>query len=130
MVGSIGPRMLRATMPHVDAWNAWYSWFGNRATGLGPLRDLVDVACAEVGRPAGEVARTAALLVLMPGGGGRVQTDPADAPAPAVMGAGALAEELTAMAGEGIGHVQLVLDPITRSSIEALEPVLRELEGR
>ena len=29
----------------------------------------------------------------------------------------------------GIGHVQLVIDPITRGSIEAFAPVLRLLDG-
>ena len=32
-------------------------------------------------------------------------------------------------AREGIGHVQLVVDPITRASIDALVPVLRALDG-
>jgi hypothetical protein len=39
-----------------------------------------------------------------------------------------MAEALRAYAREGIGHVQLVLDPITLESIEALEPVLAELD--
>ncbi|MGB1682297.1 MAG: LLM class flavin-dependent oxidoreductase, partial [Acidimicrobiales bacterium] len=29
MVGSIGPRMLGITLPHVDAWNVWWSDYGN-----------------------------------------------------------------------------------------------------
>jgi len=28
MIGGGGPRLLAATLPHVDWWNAWYSWFG------------------------------------------------------------------------------------------------------
>ena len=36
--------------------------------------------------------------------------------------------ELRAYAREGIGHVQLVLDPITRESIEGFAPVLAELD--
>jgi alkanesulfonate monooxygenase SsuD/methylene tetrahydromethanopterin reductase-like flavin-dependent oxidoreductase (luciferase family) len=35
-----------------------------------------------------------------------------------------MADELRAYAREGIGHVQLVLDPITRESIEGFAPVL------
>src|SRR5512142_1682422 len=27
MVGSIGPRMLAATLPHVDAWNCWWEQY-------------------------------------------------------------------------------------------------------
>jgi hypothetical protein len=40
----------------------------------------------------------------------------------------ALAAELTAYAEMGIGHVQLVLDPITQRSIAALAPVLDLLD--
>ena len=34
-----------------------------------------------------------------------------------------------AYAREGIGHVQLVMDPINRASIEAFAPVLGRLEA-
>ena len=37
-----------------------------------------------------------------------------------------MAEELRAYARAGIGHVQLVIDPITRESIERFAPVLRD----
>ncbi len=36
MIGSIGPRMLRITTPHVEMWNAWYADTGN--TPAGPRR--------------------------------------------------------------------------------------------
>ena len=39
-----------------------------------------------------------------------------------------MAEVLRAYAARGIAHVQLVIDPITRGSIEAFAPVLAELE--
>lgn len=29
MVGATGPRMLAATLPHVDAWNIWFDLCGN-----------------------------------------------------------------------------------------------------
>jgi hypothetical protein len=41
-----------------------------------------------------------------------------------------MAEVLRGYAREGIGHVQLVLDPITVASVKALEPVLAELDRR
>jgi alkanesulfonate monooxygenase SsuD/methylene tetrahydromethanopterin reductase-like flavin-dependent oxidoreductase (luciferase family) len=34
MVGSIGPRMLRITMPHVDGWNVWYADTHNSPAGV------------------------------------------------------------------------------------------------
>ena len=38
-------------------------------------------------------------------------------------------ERLRAYAREGIGHVQLEIDPITRGSIEGFAPVLALLDG-
>jgi hypothetical protein len=40
-----------------------------------------------------------------------------------------MAETLRAYAREGISHVQLVIDPITRDAIEAFAPVLAVLDG-
>ena len=129
MIGSTGPRMLRATMAHADAWNAWYDDTGNAGSGVAPLRALVDNACREVGRDPAEVERTAAILVRTPGGAGRLQGDPAQGRLPPVSGEPeALADALRGYAREGIGHVQLVLDPITRESIRAVAPVLAILD--
>ena len=38
MIGSRGPRMLRATMAHADSWNAWYNDIENRPAGVPPIR--------------------------------------------------------------------------------------------
>jgi probable F420-dependent oxidoreductase len=125
LIGSKGPRMLRATMAHADAWNGWYNDTGNAASGVAPLRALVDDACREVGREPGEVERTVAVLVRLPGGAGRLQGDPAQGLLPPVSGEPEpLAEALRAYAREGIAHVQLVLDPITVESIRLVAPAL------
>jgi probable F420-dependent oxidoreductase len=130
MIGSKGPRMLRATMAHADAWNAWYNDTGNAVSGVAPLRALVDDACREVGREPGDVERTVAVLVRTPGGAGRLQGDPAQGRLPPVSGEPEpLGEALRAYAGEGISHVQLVLDPITLESIRAVAPALAILDG-
>ena len=71
MVGSQGPRMLRITMPHVQAWNAWHAWYGNDIEGLPAVLNKVDAACAEVGRKASGILRTTTVLVQLPGGTGR-----------------------------------------------------------
>jgi probable F420-dependent oxidoreductase len=129
MIGSNGPRMLRATMPHADSWNSWYNDFGNRPDGVAPLRDRVDEACRDVGRDPAEVERTVAVLVRLPGGTGRLQGDVEQAKMPAVSSEPPeLAETLRAFAAEGIGHIQLVVDPITKPSIEALARALDILD--
>ena len=38
LIGSNGPRMLRITMPHADAWNMWFADTGNRRPASPPLR--------------------------------------------------------------------------------------------
>lgn len=129
MIGSTGERMLRITAPHVDSWNAWYADTGNSPTGLAALRDKVDAACAAAGRSPAEIERTVAVQVRLPGGTGRTMGDTSASQAvkPLEGSTEAMADELRAYAAEGIGHVQLVLDPITRESIERFAPVLGEL---
>ena len=84
----------------------------------------------EVGRDPAAIERTVAVLVRMPGGTGRVMgdTDARMAVPPLEGSAEVLAEGLLAYAREGIGHVQLVLDPITEASVAALAPVLERLD--
>jgi len=71
MVGSMGERMLSITLPHVQAWNAWFTWFRNTVEGYRPLRDAVDAACRAAGRDPREVERTVALFVAFRGARGR-----------------------------------------------------------
>lgn len=129
MIGSTGPRMLRIALPHVQAWNAWYSSFGNDVAQLGALLGQVDEACRAVGREPASLERTVALLVGLPGGAGRptvYQADQRVKPLPATPRE--LTDQLRAFAALGVAHVQLVLDPITIESIERLSPVLELLD--
>jgi alkanesulfonate monooxygenase SsuD/methylene tetrahydromethanopterin reductase-like flavin-dependent oxidoreductase (luciferase family) len=129
MIGSIGPRMLEIAAPHVEAWNAWFDAFGNRPAGIGPLRERVDAAARAVGRAPGEIERTVAVQVRLPGGRGRVQGDAANDAIPPVQGSPAeIAATLRAFAAEGIAHVQVVADPITLASLDDLAPVLEDLD--
>ena len=89
----------------------------------------MDGAARAAGRDPAEIERTVAVLVRLPDGaaGSRAAADGrryrrwrdrADE----------IAATLRAFAAEGIGHVQLVVDPITLASIDALAPVLEELD--
>jgi alkanesulfonate monooxygenase SsuD/methylene tetrahydromethanopterin reductase-like flavin-dependent oxidoreductase (luciferase family) len=129
MIGSIGPRMLRATMAHADSWNAWYNDTQNDPAGIPRLRDLVDEACRDVSRDPAAVERTVAALVRLPGGAGRLQGSTGQAAIPPLPGdPAALADALRGFAREGIDQVQLVVDPITLDAIRAVAPVLAELD--
>jgi alkanesulfonate monooxygenase SsuD/methylene tetrahydromethanopterin reductase-like flavin-dependent oxidoreductase (luciferase family) len=130
MIGSNGKRMLRITAPHVDAWNSWFADTGNAPGGVALLREKVDAACHAAGRDPAAVVRTVAVLVQMPGGTGRTMgdTNVSQQVLPLQGSAAEMADVLRAYAREGIGHVQLVLDPITRASIEGFAPVLDLLD--
>jgi alkanesulfonate monooxygenase SsuD/methylene tetrahydromethanopterin reductase-like flavin-dependent oxidoreductase (luciferase family) len=95
MVGGHGPRLLRATLPHVDAWNTWYSPYGNTPEGFAELSAGI------------EVRRSACVLVTVDGGRGE---RPPENPVPLER----LPEHLAALdADEAI----LVLDPIDAESV-------------
>ena len=129
LLGSTGERMLAIGAPHIDSWNAWFNAFGNRPEGIAPLRSKVDAAARAAGRDPASIERTAAILVQLTGGRGRVQGEFAKAPDPPVTGdPAAIAATLRAFAREGIAHVQLVLDPITIASLDELAPVLELLD--
>lgn len=130
LIGSSGKRMLEITTPYVDAWNAWYRHTGNKPSGVIQHRELVDAACRAAGRDPGAIERTVAVLIDMPGAAGRkdvaeleFEAEPLHGGAPEV-----IAEELREYARQGIGHVQLVVEPMTEASLEALAPVLRILD--
>jgi len=128
MVGSIGARMLAITLPHVDAWNMWWSQYGNTAEGFRREKERVDAMIEAVGRD-GQVEATAAVLVQLEGGAGRQMGDYADidSVAPLRGSPSELAEQLRAFDDAGAAHVQLVVDPITRASIDWFADVLAEL---
>lgn len=129
MLGSASPRMMRIGLPHVDAWNVWWSDYGNTPGGFAAVRDRVDEAAVQAGRMPGEVAATAVVLVSLPGGTGRLTGDVSGGPIRPVQGSPAdISGHLEAMAGAGATHLQLVVDPITMGSIEMLGDVLATLD--
>ncbi len=130
MLGSIGDRMLRIALPHVDAWNMWWNQYRNSLAGFAAVRDRVDEAAVRAGRAPGEVAATAAVLVSLPGGEGRLMGEAYnDDDITPVRGTPSdIAGHLAELAAAGASHLQLVVDPITRESIESLAHVLAELD--
>ncbi len=121
--------MLRIGLPHVDAWNVWWSDYGNTPEGYRAQLDAVDRVCEEVGRDPAEVARTAAVLVRLSGGTGRQMGDYGPQTVEPVAGSSAqIADALAGLAAAGADHIQVVADPITLDSIDELAPVLAQLD--
>jgi alkanesulfonate monooxygenase SsuD/methylene tetrahydromethanopterin reductase-like flavin-dependent oxidoreductase (luciferase family) len=130
MLGSRGPRMMAAALPHVSMWNAWYEDWDNNTDGLARLLGEIDEACERANRDPNTLERTICPLVRMSGGTGRMSDYPGESSERPIDGTNpaTLANELRAYAELGVGHVQLVLNPITADSIRELTPVLALLD--
>jgi probable F420-dependent oxidoreductase len=128
MVGSNGPRMLAATLPHVDAWNTWYADYGNSPAGFAKLNARISQAARDAGREPADVDRSACVLVALEDAGG----ERPDAPeAPPLRGPpDRIATALGELAEAGADEVIVVADPITERSIRELGGVLRLLRAR
>jgi alkanesulfonate monooxygenase SsuD/methylene tetrahydromethanopterin reductase-like flavin-dependent oxidoreductase (luciferase family) len=123
MVGSIGPRMQSITLPHVDAWNVWWSDYGNTVEGFADVKATVDERLTAIGR-VGAVEATCAVYVKLPGGTGRQMGDYPATSQPVEGPPAHIAEHLRALAEAGAAGVQLVVDPIVPASIHALGEVI------
>ena len=125
MIGSTGRRVLTAALPHVDAWNTWFDWYGNSPDGFAARSGEIDEIARSVGRDPREIERSACLLVALDPSAGERPPDPS---APPVTGRPArVADAIRAMGEAGADEVILVVDPITKSSIEALGESLAAL---
>ena len=124
MLGSTSPRMLGIGLPVVDSWNLWWSLYDNSVERFAEAKAGVDAVMPE-GR---YVEATAAVLVTLPGGEGRVMGDTYDAKVTKVTPDN-LCDHVRGLANAGATHLQLVLDPITAESIDVVGEALADLEG-
>ena len=118
MIGSKGTRVLAASLPHVDAWNTWYAWYGNTPGGLAAQNSEIDAACRQVGRDPRAVRRSACVLVAVGGGGERTHDVPA-------VPSERIADHLKELADAGAAEAILVCDPITESAVRQIAGQLR-----
>ncbi len=123
MLGSNSPRMLSIGLPVVNSWNIWWSIYNNAVDEFADIKSKVDAVTPD-GR---QVDATAAVLVTLPGGRGRVMGDTYQAKATTVTPED-LPQHVRGMAAAGATHLQLVLDPITAESIETVGAAIAELD--
>jgi alkanesulfonate monooxygenase SsuD/methylene tetrahydromethanopterin reductase-like flavin-dependent oxidoreductase (luciferase family) len=123
MVGSNGPRMLAATLPHVDAWNTWYEDYRNSPDRFAELNERISSAARDAGRDPGEITRSACVLVA-PDGASVVRPSTPDAPPPVTGSAAQIASGLRELHEAGADEIILVVDPITEDSIRRLGEVV------
>jgi alkanesulfonate monooxygenase SsuD/methylene tetrahydromethanopterin reductase-like flavin-dependent oxidoreductase (luciferase family) len=123
MLGSNSPRMLSIGLPVVDSWNVWWSIYDNSVEKFAQVKAEVDAVMPE-GRT---VDATAAVLVTLPGGRGRLMGETYDASVTTVT-PDDLGQHIRGLAAAGATHLQLVLDPITAESIDTIGAVLADLD--
>jgi probable F420-dependent oxidoreductase len=126
MIGSTGDRVLRAALPHVAAWNTWYTAYGNTPEGLAAVNDRVTRLAGELGRSEGELARSACALVVLDRDAGERPID--EGLVPLEGSTERVAEGLRALAEAGADEVILVLSPITERSIRSMGEALALLD--
>jgi alkanesulfonate monooxygenase SsuD/methylene tetrahydromethanopterin reductase-like flavin-dependent oxidoreductase (luciferase family) len=122
MVGSNGARMLAIALPHVDAWNTWFTSYGNTVQGFASLRSDVDAACVRAGRDPAEIVHSACVLVSVGEDGGE---RPHDAPPVALKD---LPAHLRLLAEAGADEAILVLDPIDERSTRRVANAIVDLK--
>ena len=123
MIGSIAPRMQSIALPYVDAWNVWWSEYGNTADGFAAIKATVDTRLADLGR-IGEVDATCAVYVKLPSGTGRQMGDYPKSSAPIEGTTDEIADQLRDFELAGANQIQLVVDPIVPASLEWLAGVV------
>ena len=119
MIGANAPRLLSIALPHVDAWNTWFTRYGNTVEGFAAHNAEIDDAAERAGRDPREIERSACVFVALDGAGARQN----DESVPAVP-AERLAAHLQALEQAGADEAILVVDPITEPSIRSLRTAL------
>ena len=127
VIGSNGPRMLAATLPHVDAWNTWFDSYGNSAEGFASLNEEITAAARDAGRDPDEIERSACVLVAVEGATGERWWGEEVEP---VTGArDGIAAALRELHEAGADEIIIVADPITEGSIRELGEVVSLLRA-
>ena len=127
MIGSNGPRMLAATLPHVDAWNTWFDSYGNTPAGFAELNAQITAAARDAGRDPADIERSACVLVAVDDATGeRWWGEDVE---PVTGSTDQIAAALLELAEAGADEIIVVADPITERSIRALGDVLDRLRA-
>ncbi len=128
MVGSTGERVLKATLPHVDAWNTWFDLYGNTAEGFEAESAKVTRMAERVGRDPSQIERSACVLVVLDRQHPERPLDDRAFP-PLEGSADAIAAGLRDLAEAGADEAILVVSPMTEGSVATLADVVRILDS-
>jgi probable F420-dependent oxidoreductase len=113
MLGSNGDRLLRAALPHVDAWNTWFEDYGNTADGFASLNARITAAAEAAGRDPATLTRSACSLVVLDTSAGERRVS--ERMTPLEGDAAAIASRWRELADAGADEIIAVCDPITEA---------------
>ncbi|MGI9622174.1 MAG: LLM class flavin-dependent oxidoreductase [Acidimicrobiales bacterium] len=113
MIGSTGPRILRASLPYVARWNAWFMQYDNDPAIAADLLRWVDEQAELAGRTGPRVEKTLCSLFQF---GDNPLRHGAKNP---LVGPDAQLAALDGFREIGVDHLHLVLDPITIETIDS-----------
>jgi alkanesulfonate monooxygenase SsuD/methylene tetrahydromethanopterin reductase-like flavin-dependent oxidoreductase (luciferase family) len=122
MIGAGGSKMIRLAARHADIW----SWYVNERSEVAEFEPRVrelEAACVEVGRDPATIGRSAGIWVEPTGVSG------AEAMAVPVRGSALqIADGIRSFHVAGFTQVEVMLWPSTMAALEAMAPVLEELD--
>jgi probable F420-dependent oxidoreductase len=116
LVAAVRPRMLRLTARYADAWNT--AWFGVPDERLRERLENLDAALAAEGRDPETLERTVGIEIRDPEHNVMADEDGEDRSFRGSIDE--LAEAIDAYEALGIGHLIVVLQPMTETSLERL----------
>jgi alkanesulfonate monooxygenase SsuD/methylene tetrahydromethanopterin reductase-like flavin-dependent oxidoreductase (luciferase family) len=122
VIGSNGPRMLAATLPHVEAWNTWFDSYGNSADGFAKLNEEITGAARDAGREPGDIERSACVLVALDDATGERWWG--EDVKPVTGSTDRIVTALRELHEAGADEIIIVADPITERSIRELGDVI------
>jgi probable F420-dependent oxidoreductase len=125
VIGSNGPRMLAAALPHVDAWNTWFDSYGNSPGGFAELNDQITAAARDAGRDPADIERSACMLVALDDATG--ERNWGEETPPVAGTTEEIAATLRELSEAGADEIIVVADPITERSIRELGDVVARL---
>ena len=125
MIGAFGPRMLRLTAEHADAWNT--CWLG-QPTKLAERRAELEAACATVGRDPATLEVTVGINVAVPELGEPAAPDH-DPDTVLTGSADEIAAGLRVYADLGVGHAICALTPNNAAGLDRFAAAVRAYRG-
>jgi alkanesulfonate monooxygenase SsuD/methylene tetrahydromethanopterin reductase-like flavin-dependent oxidoreductase (luciferase family) len=124
LVAARGPRMQRLAAEHADMVCQWLVTGRSSPYAVPPIREAIDVACAQVDRKPATLRRAVSIAVVPPG----EKPMPMEPGAEPVVGSvEEVVDAIQSFAREGVDCLQVVLNPSTESAIEAMAPVIELL---